>query len=187
MLVVIDVILIIILLGLIIFLSEHFYNILFRGFAPFIATRGGIINKIVNELELTHESIVYELGCGKAGFLRALRRRYPGNKLIGLEYSFVPYFIGRIQNSFLTNKLIIKRENIFKADISRADVIYCYLNVAAMKKLAPKFARECKPGCRVISYQFSIPGKEAKKILKVNKNEKVCFYRYWLWFIAVRF
>jgi len=178
MLLIVEVVLIIILLGVIIFLSEHFFNILFRSFAPFIATRRGIISKIINELKLTNESVVYELGCGKAGFLRAVRRRYPKNRLVGLEYLFIPYFISRIQNSFLTNKLIIKRKNIFKADISKADVVYCYLNVEAMEKLAPKFVRECKPDCRVISYQFSIPGKEAEKILQINKNEKVCFYRY---------
>ncbi|RLC39064.1 hypothetical protein DRH27_00665 [Candidatus Falkowbacteria bacterium] len=177
-LIIIQIILIIILFGLIIFLSEHFFNILLRGFAPFIATRSGIIDKIVNELKLSREDVVYELGCGKAGFLRVMRRHYPKNKLVGIEYLYTPYFISRIQNSFLKNKLIIKRENIFKADIGKADFIYCYLNILAMKKLSPKFARECKPGCLVISFQFLIPEKDAQKILKVSKNEKVYFYKY---------
>ena len=168
----------IILLGFIIYLSEQFFNLIFRGFAPFLATKKKIIKKIIDELNINNNSCVYELGCGRAGFLKTLRKRYPKINLLGFEYALIPYLIARIQNSFLKTKLEIRRRDIFKVSIEKADIIYCYLNIKTMEKLAKKFKQECRSGCVVISYQFPIPGKESFKTLEINKNNKIYFYRY---------
>ena len=168
---------ILLLLVFFIFFIIQFFNICFRGFAPFISTRPKVIQKIINELKMEEDSTVYELGCGRAGFLRALRKKYPQAKLIGIEYSFLPYLIGQIQNSLTGCKLKILKENFLKADLSEADVIYCYLNQATMKKLAAKFSQECRPGTVIISYLFSLPDRESEKVIEAGKREKIYFYR----------
>ncbi|MCX6796698.1 MAG: hypothetical protein NTW06_04365, partial [Candidatus Falkowbacteria bacterium] len=50
------------------FFVTQFFNILFRGFAPYVSTRTEVINKIIDEVDLPDGVTVYELGCGKAGF-----------------------------------------------------------------------------------------------------------------------
>ena len=56
-------------------LSVQFFNIIFRGHAPFISTRPNVINKIFLGLNLpkNFSGQVYELGCGKAGFLKSFQ------------------------------------------------------------------------------------------------------------------
>lgn len=169
---------ILLLLVFFIFFVVQFFNICFRGFAPFISTRPKVIQKIIKELKMAEDATVYELGCGRAGFLRALRKKYPQAKLIGIEYSFLPYLIGQIQNSFIGCKLKIIKKNFLKADLSQADVIYCYLNETTMKALEGKFRNECKSGTIVISYLFSLPNMKSEKELAVrNEKDKVYFYR----------
>ena len=159
-----------------IFFVMQFFNILFRGFAPYLSTRSEVISKIINELDVKEGATVYELGCGKAGFLKAIEEKFPKAKLIGIEYSFWPYFVARLQLSMSDSKIKILKKNIFKVNLSDANEIYCYLNESTMKKLEKKFEDECKIGTEIISYQFSLPNKQAAKVIEVKKNHKVYFY-----------
>ena len=152
---------------------------MFRGFAPFVATRPKIIKRVIDELRLKDTDVVYELGCGRAGFLHAVRKRYPKVKLVGFEYALMPYFQARIQNALNQANLIIRRKNIFKVDLSEANVIYCYLNELMMQKLQEKFKRECKPGTVVVSYQYPLSNAESETIIELpERKDKVYVYRY---------
>ena len=166
----------IILIILAIFLSIQFFNILFRSYAPFISTNKKIIEKILLEIKLNDNNKVIELGCGKAGFLRALAKKFPNTKLIGIEYSFLPWIIAKIQSNFgRYHNIKIIRENIFKTDISEANLIYCYLNIKMMRDLENKFKKECKKGTQIISYLFKLPNLKPSKIIENNHN-KIYFY-----------
>lgn len=158
-----------------VFFMVQFYNIVFRGYAPFISTKKKIIKKIIEKLELKEDGVIYELGCGQAGFLRAARKKFPQAKLVGFEYSFLPYVIAQIQNSLSKSKISIKKKNIFKVDLSEADVLYCYLNLLTMRKLEDKIKAEGKKGLKIISYQFPLPSLQTKEILEIGKD-KVYFY-----------
>ena len=158
-----------------VFFTVQFYNILFRGYAPFISSKKEIIKKIISKLELKENGVIYELGCGNAGFLRAARKKFPSAELVGFEYSFLPYVIAQIQNSLSKSKISIRKKNIFKVDLSQADVLYCYLNVLTMKKLEEKIKTEGKSGLKIISYQFPLPDMKIEEILADEKG-KVYFY-----------
>ncbi|MFH0892620.1 MAG: class I SAM-dependent methyltransferase [Candidatus Falkowbacteria bacterium] len=158
-------------------MAEQFFNLLFRGYAPFISTRPGAIDKIVADLELPEKAVVYELGCGKAPLLRALSRKYPQADLIGIENEPVPYLIASIQANLAKTNIKIKRKNLFNINLGDADAVYCYLNPKMMSKLEKKFLSECKNGAVVISYQFPMPELKPEKILEVGEGEKVYFYR----------
>ena len=166
-------------LAFFVFFIVQFFNIFFRGYAPFIATRRRVIKKIISELDLPAKAVVIELGSGRAGFLRALRKHYRKATLIGVEYSFLPLLLSRIQNSFTRARLILRKQNIFKVDISQADMIYCYLNDTTMEALEKKFQNECKAGALVVSYQFRMLNTEPIKVIKENSNkDRIYFYQF---------
>ena len=77
----------------IIILGEHLYKTIFKGFAPFIITRPKIVKEIIKRLEINNKSIIYELGCGQAGFLKAVGKKYPNSILVGIENSIILYLI----------------------------------------------------------------------------------------------
>lgn len=166
----------IVLVFIIIFSVLQFYDIIFKGFAPFISTKFRIILTIVKELNLTGKEKVYELGAGKAGFLRAVEQKFGNSELCGIEKAWWPYFLARIQIALSHSKIKIIRKDLFKINLKDADVIYCFLNVQMMIDLEKKIKEECRPGTLVISLCFLMKGMEPEKILK-DKLNNIYFYR----------
>ena len=163
---------------LMIFFLVQFYNIVFRGYAPFIPSRSAAMKKVVDALDIKADGTIYELGSGSASFLRLARQKYPQAKLIGIEYSIMPYAIAQIQNSLSHSKIKFMKKNFFKVDLSDADVIYCFLNMKTMQDLEPKLAKECKPGALLISYYFSLPGHTPVNVVENKHHDKMLFYRF---------
>jgi trans-aconitate methyltransferase len=159
-----------------VFYVSQFYNMIFRGFAPFYSTRKKIIETIADKIKIEKNDCIIELGCGRAGFLQVVRQKFPEAKLIGYEYLFLPFLMAQVQNSFQKSKLDIRNVDFFKADLSEANTIYCYLSIRTMKDLEKKFISECKPGTEIISYMFPLPSLKPVEVLDVAKGEKVYYY-----------
>ena len=159
-----------------VFMSVQFYNIIFRGYAPFISSSPQVIARIMAELDLKPGSKVYELGCGKAGFLRAVSKKFPQAECIGIENSPWPYFRAKIQVALSKSKIKIIKNNLFKVNLREADLIYCYLNTYMMRELEKKFRQECQPGVQIISYAFPIPNLKLQKVINLTNNRKIYFY-----------
>lgn len=159
-------------------LAEQFFNIIFRGYAPFISTKPRVVEKITAELELPPKAVVYELGCGRAPLLRALSQKYPEAQLVGIENEPVPYLIASIQTSLAKTNIQIKRKNLFNINLADADAVYCYLNPKMMDTLQKKFQDECKNGTIVISYQFPLPDLKPEKTIQAEDSpDRIYFYR----------
>lgn len=158
------------------FFLVQFYNILFRGFAPFVSTHPSIISRITLDAEELQGKKIYELGCGSAKFLSALEQKFPEATLVGIEYSFLPWLIARCRLAAAGSKIKLVKKNIFKINLADADLIYCYLSIKTMKELALKFKQECKPGTQIISYIFSLPDLLPTKTIELEDNTRVHYY-----------
>ncbi len=60
-------------------------------------------------------------------------------------------------------RLKLYMRDFFKADLSEADVVFCYLFPKIMEKLEGKFKTELRSGARVVSYGFRMPNREPDK------------------------
>ncbi len=165
-----------ILILIFIFAIIQFYDVVFRGLAPFISTSFRAILIIIKELNLTGKEKVYELGSGKAGFLRAVEEKFGNIELVGIEKSPWPCFISKFQIAFSHSRIKVICKDLFKVNLKEADVIYCFLNVKMMASLENKIKKECRPGTLIISYCFSLKSMEPEKILKDGLNN-IYFYR----------
>ena len=160
-------------------LSVQFFQIALGGYAPIIPTRSKVIKTVMAEVSPQDGCAVYELGCGSAGFLRAVEDEFPHiKKLIGIECFFFPYVIGKIQTSLRKSKIKILKGNFLRINLKDADIIYCFLNKPMMLKLKEKLQQECRPGAQIISYQFRLPGLKPKKIIDIQNNGKDRVYFY---------
>jgi hypothetical protein len=171
--------LVIILLVLIIyfiFFVAQFYNVFFKGYAPFISTDKETINKILSEVQIPNGALIYELGCGRARFLRIAEKKLPESKFIGIENLFSLYFINAIKLKLQFSKIKLLKDDFLEVNLKDADLIYCYLNNATMEKLGEKFKQECKQGTQIISRSFPIPQFAQKKVI-IIKNKKIYFYQ----------
>ncbi len=64
----------------------------------------------------------------------------------------------------------IEQGDIFKVDLSQADVIAVYLLPKQLELLIPQL-KKLKPGSRIVSHQFEIPGIEPDKTIEMQSGE----------------
>ena len=74
----------------------------------------------------------------------------------------------------------IEHRDIFTLDLSGADVITVFLYPRLMERLIPQFEK-LKPGARIVSHQFEMPGVKADEMLIVESKEDGDKHRIFLW------
>lgn len=158
-----------------IFYVAQFLNIFIYDYAPFISSSRSNIERIVSLIKFTGEETVYELGCGRARFLKTIEKLYPKTKLIGVENLFSIYLVNKLMLKFIGSHIKLWNKDFFKINLNDADIIYCYLNNTTMLKLGEKIIRECRPGTQIICQTFTMPQKTPDKVEEIN-NKKVFFY-----------
>ncbi|MBD3359422.1 MAG: hypothetical protein GF365_01805 [Candidatus Buchananbacteria bacterium] len=156
---------------ILIFIFIEVYRVIFKGHAPYICSSNKLIKKIIKEINFKPNSVVYDLGCGDGRFLRQLKK-HKQIQGIGYEYFLMPYIIGQIYNLFSKNKVKIKLKNFFKADLSQADYVFCYLITDEMAKLEKKLKQELKPGALVISNTFKFKNWQPENFIVINEKRK---------------
>ncbi len=124
--------------------------------------------KIEEVLELTDESIVYDLGCGETKVLRYLLHKNPYAQGIGIEITPLPYFYAKILNAFSPiGRLTIVKKDFFTVPVKDATHVFIYLLPIMLDRLLPKLESELKPGTRLVSCDFKFTKKEASEKINV--------------------
>lgn len=144
--------------------------------APWVPLWKTDIRRMLKLAEVKPGETVYDLGAGDGRIIIIAAQEF-GARATGFEIAVLPYFLAYIKILIrgLKPKIDLKYRNFFRADLSKADVICAFLTPPAMKKLKPKLEKEAKPGCRIVSYAFSIPTWQPTKTDKPNKNKTVIY------------
>ncbi len=158
------------------FITMEFISVVFRGYAPFVSSNHDLIKAVAKDINLKPTDTVYELGAGDAPLLLELYHRFPNSTYIGVENAFLPWVFGNIQILIHKSKINLRWQNLYKAKLTDANYIYCYLNIRTMKKLATKFKNECRPGTVIISHTFQLPNYTPIKTLRIEGNE-IYYYK----------
>ncbi len=145
--------------------------------APLAITSKKQLAAIMAAADLKDGEVFYELGCGTGRVLAAAAQQAK-IKAVGFELSPFFYLLAWLNLTFGGRRgWRLRWQDFFKADLSEADVVFCYLMPKALRKLKLKFDRELKPGARVITYAFRLHGWEIRKTLREPGLLPVYFYR----------
>jgi len=138
-----------------------FGTALYAGFraAPWLPVFKKDIERIIKLADVQDGDLVYDLGSGDGRIVVALANNTEAELIVGYEVSIIPYLWSRLRILFLglSKQVEIRYGDFLNRDLGPANVIFCFLTPMAMKRLQPKFAKELKPGTRVVSYSFHIP------------------------------
>ncbi|MFC1875081.1 SAM-dependent methyltransferase [Chloroflexota bacterium] len=118
--------------------------------------------------------LVYDLGCGDGRILIVAARQFSA-RAVGIEVDPLRYLWSQIRIHMLglRGKVRIEYGNFFKHDLSKADVVTCYLLQDTNNKLAEKINRELSPSARIISSVFTFPS-----LSLIHKNKKLKLFLY---------
>ena len=170
---IIGLVFVIILIGIVISLFISTISI-----APWVPTRRRDLKRIFELADLKEGEQFYDLGCGTGTtvFYGARNSKATCN---GVELSFALYIFCKARKFLSGTKntnFILK--NAYNVDLSNADVIYVFGMVDRFEKLLKKLKTDLKPGTRIISYAFKLPGLEPLRTSKPSDRDlPVYLYR----------
>lgn len=136
---------------------------------PFVPSARKRHKTMIKLAKIQPSDVVYDLGCGD-GRLVFESAKY-AKKTVGYELSVPLILWGKLFGFVRRSKAKIRFGNIWKQDYRDADVLFCYLMPAAMKKFYRVVWPQLKPGARVISNAFRI-----HEIKPMKEEEKVYLY-----------
>lgn len=166
------------------FAGRFVFDVLLRGFLPFLPSRPWVVDQIMNELEVKKEdAVILAFSTGRSGLIHALEKRYPKARIIAIEPYLFAYWYSFFQASIRRTNIKVLHQKINRVDVRQADLIYSHLYPEDMEGLGPKLKFECKSGCQIISTGFNIVHLKPKKIIPLpdrkgrldwlSKNQKL--------------
>jgi precorrin-6B methylase 2 len=147
---------------------------------PFVPTRKEVLDLVFEALDLKEGDVLYDLGCGDGRIIIEAAKKYPIKKAVGVEMrdELIKDIMGRLKEENVENKVEVVHGDFFKTPISDATVVYMYLLTSVNEALKPKLKQELKPGTRVVTLDFQIPGWKPIKIVGDKLGWQKTLYVY---------
>ena len=131
------------------------------------------VDRMLKAAKLKPGMKVYDLGSGDGRLVYKAAKEY-GCDATGYEYSpFVWLWSQFLARFFWKSKAKNHLGNLWKKDISDADVIVCYLMPHMMKQMQARIFPQLKPGTLIVSHAFSIPDLKTWKSLKRDPERRL--------------
>lgn len=166
-------------LGLIILLVAMSAAVAGLSAAPWLPTLPSQRRHLLENLKLHDGQTVIDLGCGDGSMLFTVARRYPNVLCVGYDISLLPLFIGWIRKFLFFRayrNVHIRFGNLFKQDVSQADVIFIFLLSKCYPKLVRSLQGRVNHQARVIVEAWPLPEIEPRETLKAEQLLPVYIY-----------
>ncbi|MCW4035130.1 MAG: methyltransferase domain-containing protein [Candidatus Bathyarchaeota archaeon] len=118
--------------------------------------------------------VLYDLGSGDGRAVIMAAKDF-GATSVGIELrdDLAKKALTNIEELGLNDKSEIIQEDIFKVDLSKANVVFLYLTTSANERIKPKLEAELKPGTRIVSHDYEVLGWKPEKVTSFCENPKL--------------
>ncbi len=132
----------------------------FYGLPP-VPTQPGRIRKALKLADLQPDETLYDLGAGDGRVLLIAAREF-GARAVGIEIGPIQCVLIwlRLVASGLGERVQVRRENFYVANLQAADVVFIYGTSKEVLKLAPRLESQLKAGTRIVSISADFPNWE---------------------------
>jgi SAM-dependent methyltransferase len=122
-------------------------------------TPDSVIDTMLRSVDLSPSGIFLDLGSGDGRVVLAAAKRF-GCKCVGVESDPARIVqsrkLAQQAGAAIAGRVTFYQADVCNVDLSKVDVVYCYLEAETLEKLLPRF-RAMKPSAVLISYQHQIP------------------------------
>jgi len=131
-----------------------------------------VLFKIISEHKTARN--FYDLGCARGALSCRIKKKFPTFHVYAIDNNSARIFFAKIRAFLFRQNVKFLRKDIFKVNLSDADIIYTYLWYDIMPPLEKKLQRELKQGAIVITNTSNFPTwKPIQKIVTYHKISKL--------------
>jgi SAM-dependent methyltransferase len=145
-----------------------------RGKKPvviFVPTPQDVVEKMLELAKVTKDDVVADLGCGDGRIVVTAAKQY-GCEAVGydLDPECVRLSKAAAEKAGVGKFVRIEEADMLEVDLTGVTVVTLYVGTTLNAKLLPKLEK-LRPGSRVVSHVFPIPGLKPDRVLKVTSAE----------------
>jgi SAM-dependent methyltransferase len=148
----------------------------YRTQVPLFISARGARTALAGLLDSHRGARVIDLGCGLGHVIAALKRARPDCECDGVELAWLPYLVSRLRA--WRSGCRVARRDLMQVDLSRYDLVYAFLSPAPMEALWQKARREMRPGSRLVSLAFPVPGVTPDAVIPISPKPR---HRLYVW------
>ena len=151
----------------------------------YVPTPHDVVSKMLEVAKVGKSDVVYDMGCGDGRIVVTAAKKF-GCQGIGFDVD--PQRIKESNENAKKNgveKLVqIKKEDIFKQDLTKASVITLYLLPRMNTQLIPQFDK-MKKGSRIVSHAYEIEGVTPDKTFTIESRADAAKHTIYLYTIPL--
>jgi tRNA G37 N-methylase Trm5 len=154
--------------------------------AIFVPSPQDVVEKMLELAKVKKEDLVVDLGCGDGRIPVTAAKKY-GCKAIGydIDEECVRLSVAKVKENKVKDLVRIVHEDVFKVDLSRADVVTLYLLPQLNVKLIPQLEK-MKPGARIVSHAFDMKGVIPDQVVTYESKEDEVERKLYLWTLPLK-
>lgn len=124
--------------------------------------------------ELRPGETFYDLGAGDGRTVVMAAQEF-GARSVGVELreDLAKKALATVQDLGIQDRVTIVQEDMFRVDLSQANVVFLYLTTSANDKIKPKLERELKEGSRIVSHDYEVLGWKPVRTENFCENPKL--------------
>lgn len=147
----------------------------------FIPMPHDVAARMLELADVGKDDVVYDLGCGDGRIVVAAAKQHGCRaKGVDIDPRRVEDSRANVRRSGVEALVTIDKQDLFQVDLSPASVVVLYLSPKYNRQLLPQLDK-LRPGARIVSHQFAIPGIEPEKTLRVTSKEDPHEHTLYLW------
>ena len=147
----------------------------------FVPTPQDVVDKMLELARPKKDDVVYDLGCGDGRIVVTAAKKF-GCCATGFDIDpkRIKESLENVKKNNVEKLVQIKQEDVFKLDLSKANVVTLYLLPKLNVKLIPQLEKP-KPGSRIVSHDFNMKGVKPDKVVKVTSKDDKRKHTVYLW------
>ena len=122
---------------------------------PYIPTPQVVVDAMLDLAKVGAKDFVIDLGSGDGRIVLTAAQKYRARGMgVDIDPELVKQSNAEAQKRGLAGRVSFREQDVLQAQIGDATVVTLYLLPGMMQQLQAKFAKELKPGTRIVSHDF---------------------------------
>jgi len=133
--------------------------------APFVPTPRPVVERMLEVAAVGPEDVVYDIGCGDGRMVITAAKKFGARGVgIDIDSALIDECRAGAKREGVEGLVRFIHMDATKARLTEATVLALYLLPESLEALEPAFERDLRPGVRIVSHDYMIPGWDGRLV-----------------------